>query len=139
MPKEKKLNEICKGLKVMNEFTINRRLPSLNDVIDQNRTNRFKGANFKKDIEEAIGWDIKQALTKGTLKPINEPCVVFIIWHEKTRRRDVDNIQSSQKFILDALVKNKVLPNDNRRYVTQVEHKVVDSDTDKVVVKLVCC
>lgn len=118
-----------------NCFQINRRLPSLNEVIDQNRANRQKGARIKTEIEAAIGWDIKLALATGKLKKINEPVVVYINWCEKTKRRDVDNIQSSAKFILDALVKNGVLPNDNRRYVKQVYHTIIDSDRDYVVVR----
>lgn len=117
-------------------FTINRQLPSLNDVIAANRTNRYAGAYLKKDIEEAIGWDIKQALVKGDLKPLTTPCIVKIHWYEATKRRDVDNIQSSQKFILDALVKNGVLKNDSRRYVRQIEHTVYDSDRNRVFVSL---
>lgn len=116
----------------MNKFTVNRQLPSLNDVIAKNRANKYLGAKFKADIEESIGWDIKQALVKKELKPINTPCEIYIKWHEKTKRRDVDNIQSSQKFILDALVKNGILPNDNRRWVQQVHHTVHDAEKDYV-------
>lgn len=116
----------------MNKFIINRQLPSLNDVISKNRANRYLGAKFKAEIEEAIGWDIKQALTKGELKPVTTPCEIHINWHEKAKRRDVDNIQSSQKFILDALVKNGVLPNDNRRWVRQVHHTVNEAEKDYV-------
>lgn len=111
-------------------------MPSLNDVIDQNRYNRYAANNFKKNIEEVIGWAIKQALTMKTLKPVENPCIIEIEWHEKTRRRDVDNIQSSQKFVLDALVKNKVLKNDSQRYVKQVYHQVYNDNDDFVVVTI---
>ena len=83
-----------------------------------------------------IGWAIKQALTMKTLKLITNPCVIYIDWHEATKRRDVDNIQSSQKFVLDAMVKNGVLKNDNRRYVKQIYHEIVDDKKDFVVVKI---
>ena len=118
----------------MNKFIVNRQLPSLNNVIAKNRANKYLGAKFKADIEESIGWDIKQALTKGELKKITEPCEIYITWNEKTKRRDVDNIQSSQKFILDALVKCGVLVNDNRRYVKQIHHKVIEAERDFVEV-----
>ena len=118
------------------KFIINQRLPSLNDVINKNRANKYYANDFKQDIEERIGWDIRQAITSGMLRRTSEPCEVYISWHEKTKRRDVENIQSSTKFILDAIVKNGVLPNDNRRYVKQVYHKIYDSDRDYVVVEL---
>ena len=120
----------------MNQFAIKAKLPSLNDVIAKNRANRYLGAQFKKDIEQVIGWAIKQALTMKTLKPVKNPCVIYIEWHEATKRRDVDNVQSSQKFILDAMVQNGILINDNRRYVKQVNHKVIDDSVDYVVVKI---
>lgn len=116
----------------MAEFIIKEKLPSLNDVIEKNRTNRYAGANFKRDIETRIGWAIKSA----ALKPITNPCVIEVDWHEATKRRDVDNIHSSVKFILDALVKNGILKNDNRRYVKQIYHTVIDDDTDFVVVRI---
>lgn len=117
-------------------FTIKRKLPSLNDVIAKNRANRYFGAKFKADIEEAIGWDIKQALTKGTLKPVTEPCDILIDFYESTKRRDVDNIQSAQKFILDSMVKNGILKNDNRKWVKQIYHTIKDSSTDYVKVTI---
>ena len=120
----------------MNTFTIKAKLPSLNDTIRKNRANRYGGNDFKKDIETVIGWAIKQALTMKTLKPVTNPCYIDIEWHEKTKKRDADNIQSSQKFVLDAMVKNGILPNDNRRYVKQIYHTIVDDNKDYVVVRI---
>ena len=120
----------------MNTFVIKAKLPSLNDVIAKNRANRYLGNQFKKDIEQVIGWAIKQALTMKTLKPVQKPCVIYIDWHEATKKRDVDNIQSSQKFVLDAMVQNEILINDSRRYVKQVNHKIIDDSVDYVVVKI---
>ena len=120
----------------INTFTIKAKLPSLNETISSNRTNKYIGNNFKKDIQELIGWNIKQAIVMRTLKPVKKPCVIYIDWHEKTKRRDVDNVQSSQKFILDAMVENGILQNDNRRYVKQIYHEIIDDSADFVVVKI---
>lgn len=120
----------------MNTFVIKAKLPSLNDVIAKNRANRYLGNQFKKDIEQVIGWAIKQALTMKTLKPVQKPCVIYIDWHEATKKRDVDNIQSSQKFVLDAMVRNGILIDDSRQYVKQVNHKIIDDSVDFVVVKI---
>ncbi|MBQ8766584.1 MAG: hypothetical protein IJZ16_07250 [Clostridia bacterium] len=120
----------------MVEFIIKEKLPSLNDVIAKNRSNRYEGAKFKKGIETYIGWAIREAVFVKTLKPITNPCVIEVDWHEATKRRDVDNIHSSVKFILDALVKNGILINDSRRYVKQIYHKVIDDDVNFVVVKI---
>lgn len=117
-------------------FTIKAKLPSLNDVVAKNRANRYLGNKFKQDVEEVIGWAIKQALTTKTLKPVDKPCVIYIDWHEATKRRDTDNVQSSQKFVLDAMVKNGILKNDSRRYVKQIYHEIIDDKEDFVVVRI---
>ena len=122
--------------KIDNTFIIEERLPSLNETIDKNRTNRYAGAKFKKSIEDMIGWSIKEALLKKTLTPVIKPCVIEIDWHEATKRRDADNIQSSLKFILDAMVKNNILQNDSRRYVRQIYHNIIDDEIDYVVVRI---
>lgn len=108
----------------------------MNDVINVNRNNRYQGNNFKKEIEELIGWEIRRALATGTLKPVENPCVLHIEFHESSKRRDVDNIQSSQKFILDAMVDNGVLKNDSRKYVKQTYPIVVDDKEDFAVVRI---
>lgn len=120
----------------MNTFTIKAKLPSLNDVIQTNRSNKFGGNRTKQEIQEVIGWAIKQALVMRTLKPVKKPCTIEIDWHEATKRRDVDNVQSSQKFVLDAMVENGVLQNDSRRYVKQVYHQIIDDSMDYVVVRI---
>lgn len=117
-------------------FTITEKLPSLNEVTAANRANKYLGAKRKKEIEELIGWYIVKAVNAGNLKPIDTACVIYIDWHERTKKRDVDNIQSAQKFILDALQKQGILKNDSRKYVKQIYHHVYDADEDSVVVRI---
>lgn len=117
-------------------FTIHAKLPSLNQVTAKDRANKFAGAAYRKDAEKLISRYIQIALNTGELQPISEPCTIRIDWHEKSKRRDVDNIQSAQKFILDALVQCGVLQNDSRKYVKQIYHRIVDSDENKVSVTI---
>ena len=120
----------------MNAFTIEQKLPSMNEYIRSCRANKYAGAEFKSSVESLIGWSIKSAMSKGTLKPIDKPCEVYIYWHEATRRRDVDNIQSAQKFILDALQHYGIIKNDSRKYVKQIHHTICDNTKDFVIVNL---
>ena len=121
----------------MNKFTINQKLPSLNDVICANRSNRYVGAKFKKDIEEKIGWCIKNALASSCLHKVQKPVIIKFEWHEKTKKRDADNVASSKKFILDALVKNRVLIDDSRKYVKGFYDAIIDDQKDYVEVELI--
>ena len=115
-------------------FLIQQKIPSMNEVIEANRRNKYAGAKLKRETEEMIGLYINIARRQGKIRPVNTPVIIRIEWHEKTKRRDVDNIQSGQKFILDALQKQGILVNDNRRYVKQVYHEIVDDAEDFVEV-----
>ena len=80
------------------------------------------GNTYAPDIEEKISYYIYDAVSKGTLHKQENPCWIVIEWTEKDRRRDADNIQSSQKFVIDSLVKCGILQNDNRKRVKNVTH-----------------
>lgn len=121
----------------MNKVIIHAQLPSLNEYTRACRSHWSKGAEFKKSIESLIGLSIIRAKRKGTLQPISNPCIIHIVWHESTRKRDVDNIQSAQKFILDALQYNRIIKNDSRKYVKQIYHTVVDDKEDFVEVSII--
>jgi Holliday junction resolvase RusA-like endonuclease len=58
-------------------------------------------------------------------------------WHEKTQRRDADNIASAKKYILDALVKCGVLEDDSRKYVKGFYDTIIDDKEDFVIVELI--
>lgn len=121
-----------------NEFTIKQKLPSLNQVILANRTNRYAGAKLKRETEEMIGASIRSALAEKTLYKPNKAVIVEIDYYERTKRRDCDNIiAGGTKLILDALVREGVLINDSRKYVKQMHCNVVDGKEDFVVVRLI--
>lgn len=97
-------------------FLINEKLPSLNEVIGANRGNRYFGAKMKKDVQQKI----EGAILASGIKPMDKPVRCYLLFVEKDKRRDVDNIISAAKFILDALVEVGVLINDSQRWVKQV-------------------
>lgn len=104
-------------------FYIWDRLPSYNDVTQANRTGWQAGAGLKKRVQKAILFAIAKA-RGDTVDAISNPVNVHLYWHEPNHRRDVDNVQSSQKFILDALQEAGILQNDSPKYVKQVFHTV---------------
>lgn len=118
----------------MNHFTIEMQLPGLNKVIGANRSNTYMGAKLKKDVQKDISQFIRMAMLSGDLHPQEKRCTISITWHERTRKRDVDNIQSAQKFILDAMVEMGILKDDSQKYVAQIYHHIVTDDHDYVEV-----
>lgn len=110
------------------------RLESYNNYINMNRRNVYLANNYKKDVQ----MDIIAYIKKCKLQKFTKPVKLNILWIEKTKKRDVDNVQSGQKFILDALVQAKILENDSPKYVTQINHKIdYDGiDGDKIIVEI---
>lgn len=106
------------------KFFIPGTLPSLNEVIEANRRNKYAGAMLKRETQKLI----EAYISISNLTPVDYPVIIELSWQEPNNRRDVDNIQSSKKFILDALVEMKILPNDTRKWVTQIYDTVT---TDK--------
>ena len=95
----------------MNRVTIRGKLPSLNEYIAACRRNKYAGAQMKQETEQLVGWQLC-ALTR-----ITAPVIIHFTWHEKTRRRDKDNVAAAKKFVLDAMQKCGKLPNDNNRFI----------------------
>ena len=87
------------------------KLPSCNTYINACRRNRFVGAKLKADTEDQI------IIFLNKLPRIENPVKISFLWIEDSKRRDLDGITFGKKFILDALVKAGVLPDDSQKYV----------------------
>lgn len=121
----------------LNSFVIKEQIGGLNDYQNACRSHWSKGYKSKKGTEETIGWYIRMALNKGTLTAVSYQIDIVIEWHEKAMRRDTDNIQSGQKFIIDVMRSHGIIKNDNRKYVNQIYHQIIDgAKEDFVVVRL---
>ena len=88
------------------------KLPSLNEYINECRKNKYAGGKMKKEVENDISIFIQR------LPQFEKPIKINFTWIEGNKRRDLDNVCSSKKFILDALVKCGKLKDDNRKCVT---------------------
>lgn len=108
-------------------FEIPFRLPSLNEYIDKCRNNRYGGAKYKKEIER----EILRVLPKCQIE-----CQVWFdfVWYEQTKRRDKDNVAFAKKYILDAIQRSGMLPNDNNQFVLGFSDRFVYGEGDKVKV-----
>lgn len=108
-------------LTTIGSFEIPQKLPSLNQVIARNRGNVYAGNKMKQDTERMIMQCIRVAQRKGKLeRQYNCRVVIMVDWYEPENRRDVDNVKSANKFILDALVKTGVLRDDGPKYVRDI-------------------
>lgn len=85
-------------------------LPGLNEYIEAERQNRYKGADMKKKWQKLVAAALRRQIRGKLLEPVK----MTYTWYEKDRRRDKDNISSfGRKVIQDALVRElHVLEND---------------------------
>lgn len=119
----------------MQQFVIKGRLDGLNEYTRANRTNQYKGAKLKKDNETICMYYINHA----RIKPVkNYPIKIEISWYEKDKRRDIDNVTFATKFILDSLVKLKIITDDSQKHVTEINHHVnADKENPRIEIKLI--
>jgi len=115
---------------VVHTFSIQGRLPGLNEYTDACRKNRYLGAKMKKDAQIQISWFLHR------LPQIKRPVKIHFIWNEADHRRDPDNCSFAQKFILDELVRLKKIPNDTSRWVKGLYHDFTYGGDYKVTVFL---
>lgn len=111
-------------------ITINMKLPSLNEYINLCRTNKYKAAKFKADIETEIAFYLCK------MPKYKKPIRINFNWIEGNKRRDYDNIAFAKKFILDAMVKAGRLKDDNRKCVTAFQDNFYYGKETKVVLEI---
>ena len=96
-------------------LTIPVKLDNLNDYINACRRHRHCGARIKDDNQEYCRFEIRNQLRDVHIKA---PVYVEYTWYEKNKMRDLDNISSfGRKVIQDALVECKVLDGDGWKHI----------------------
>ena len=115
-------------------LVIQGQLPNLNDYTKACRSNAYAGANMKKQAEKIIQVFIKQQLKEVHFEGTVE---LAFRWYEPNKKRDLDNICFAKKFILDALVTNKIIVADSWRGVVGFTDKFfVDSNNPRIEVDI---
>jgi len=111
------------------------KLNNLNDYTTACRTNPYKGAKMKTDNEAKA---VQAILSQFGRLRINCPVYIKYRWYEPNRRRDLDNISSfGRKVIQDALVQTKVLKNDGWKEISGFcDDFAVDKENPRIEVEI---
>jgi len=112
------------------QYVICMKLPSLNDYVRMCRSNKYQAAKYKRDIENMIGFYLIK------MPKWEKPIRINFTWIESTKRRDLDNIAFSKKFILDSMVKTGKIKDDTREYVVGFSDSFVYGEKTKVIVEI---
>lgn len=96
-------------------FTIEGRMPGLNEYTKANRSNPKAGSSMKRRETERAAWSARAARVPRFRRPV----WVTFHWFEpdKGRRRDIDNVAFAKKFILDGLKLAGVIADDGPEWV----------------------
>lgn len=95
-------------------FTINAKLPGLNEYILDCRRNPHAGAQTKRIAQELCMWCAKQQCRVKFKQPVR----IHYVFFEPDRRRDKSNVAAfAVKVIEDALVKLQIIRDDGWKYI----------------------
>jgi Holliday junction resolvase RusA-like endonuclease len=115
------------------KFEIPGQLPGTNEIIDaaKQKARRYKAYAVMKDqYTELVAWLARKL-------PHYNKINLIITWYEPDNRRDPDNIMGGQKFIFDGLVRAGTIPNDTRKYIGDISHKIrTDKANPRVEVEI---
>lgn len=100
------------------KFTIEGRLPGLNEMLREAKSFRLKYSHFKREWTDYCGIYIR----KARLPVFTESFKISVHWIEPNKKRDLDNICAGIKFILDAMVSTERISNDNQKQITGIVH-----------------
>lgn len=101
------------------KLTIPLPLITLNQYTNAERTNKFKAAKIKKEMTGICAQHSRVAKNKGLV--IETPFKATFEWFMKDKRQDLDNIAFQKKFILDGMIKAKLIENDGYKQHRQSE------------------
>ncbi len=91
-------------------------LPSLNQIIDADRCNRFVGAKLKRQAMNTVVPYLPRT-------PLSTPVAVDIHFCSKNARRDPDNIAAgATKIIFDAMQRAGILENDGQKQIAELHY-----------------
>lgn len=88
-----------------------RAMDGLNEIIADNRANKYNGARIERENVEWVTWYVMQAMNRQHWQPMLDkdkavPCKVLVTFVETSDRRDVANVfGGGLKYTLDALTR----------------------------------
>lgn len=107
-------------------------LPTLNEMIKQAKRRNGNWSEYS-DKKKSFTGAVEIYCIQQNILPIKGGHFSFT-WFHKNRKYNPDNIAAGQKYILDGLVKAKVLANDGWDQVKSLKHEFrISKDTGVLV------
>lgn len=119
----------------MEQLTIEGRLAGLNELIAAERSNRYKGAQMKRNAQKYVEFAVMTQMRGVHFK---HPVRLHYSFFEPNKRRDHDNVAGfAHKVVQDALVECGVLADDGWDEVLGFSDEFyVDKKRPRIVVEI---
>lgn len=115
-------------------FTVRTHIPTLNEYIKAERSNRYIAAKLKAETQERLTWELLPRPPKPPVESPQELDVVFVL---ADMRKDWDNVAFGLKFIQDALVEAEILKDDSPKYLNPPRvHFAIDKNDPRTVIRI---
>lgn len=108
-------------------------IPTLNDYIRSERSNKYKAAKLKKEKTLSIAREVLMQ----TRDIIDSKVNIDVSWYINSEH-DPDNIFFGIKFILDGIVGAGLLRNDSQKEIGSINNTYIKGNERKVVLKFWC-
>ena len=104
-------------------------LPTLNEYIDAERTNKILASKAKRKFTQYIMLETI-AQCKAKLSGMHD---VDVTWYRNNKKHDADNVYFGIKFILDGIVAAKVIPGDDRKVIRDISHHIRHDEKNSIL------
>lgn len=128
MKEYKNSDEFLRAREFM-KITIDYKLSNWNEVVNDNRRNRYLGAKNKKKEMQTI-----RAFLLNTPKIESYPVKITCYWHVKNANGDLDN--KCIKAVLDEMQELGILENDNIKHISEITYKAVKDSRDFLEIEI---
>lgn len=118
------------------QFTYYGQLPGLNEIIDENRRNKYAGAKQKRAWRHALELVFIIQMKENHWQGCQRHATVKVDFYEPDRRRDDDNVFGGLKIILDAMQDAKVIPKDSPKYCHVLPERFYDKQNPRIEIKV---
>ncbi len=108
-------------------------LPTLNDMIQTARGNKYAAAAQKRNYTNLVAEEIMVQTDHIRLTAI----ALDITWIETKKKRDPDNVFAAVKFILDGIKASGTIEDDDRDHVASITNRIVLGDSRGVLVSMI--
>jgi len=115
-------------------ITFESKIPTLNEYINVERTNRYGAASMKKSA--TTGCMVESLNYRGLIDP-NGLYDVVACWETADNKLDPDNVYFGIKFVLDGMVKAGIINNDGRKNIRNINNKIDTTGKRKLILTLI--